>query len=273
MMKLKNLILCLILSATTACVDNIFVESADTETPDAIFFAAKQEINNRNYNRAVLLLQSLTPDYLNVRVRVPIHASAYAGRCGLEFISLLEALQSTNSSAVLGMLMGSFPGAEIDNVNDCIFASDLLQDIGDESVRDGNENLLLAFVSLAKMGVILSSLADLDDDGVADATFDQCDNNDLPEAMVREVGASLAVTILSLSAVGGGYIDGTVDSFADLCAQDPNLQPFCNTTDPTSFSAAEVQAFRYAIGSNDFGIDSCGGLNLSDCATSNPVCP
>lgn len=270
---MKNLISLLLITILLGCTQNLFEEMVDQDTPEAVFFQAKREINKRNYSAAITLLQSLDPLYMAERSRVPIYASAYAGRCGLEFIALLEGLQATTSSAVFAMLMGSFPGALAANVQDCIAASDLLQGIGDEIERNGDENLLLAFTSLAKIGTILSSLADTNDDGVADATFDQCDNVDLPEDMVREVGAGLAVTLLSLSAVGASYIDGAVGSFTNLCAQDPNLAPFCSLTDPTSFSPDEVQAFRYAIGSNDFGIDSCGGQNISNCAASNPSCP
>jgi len=119
----------------------------------------------------------------------------------------------------------------------------------------------------------MSSLADTDDNGVADGTFDQCNDTDLPEAMVREVGAGLAVTLLSLAGLGTGYIDDTLAGFNDLCSQDPNLASFCSVTDPSSFTAQEVQVFRYAIGSSDYGIDSCGGNNFTNCAVSNPSCP
>ncbi len=270
---MKKIVNLLLITALLGCTQNLFEEMVDQDSPEAVFFQAKREINKRNYSAAIILLQSLDPLYMSERSRIPIYASAYAGRCGLEFISLLEELQATTSSAIFAMLMGSFPGALAANVQDCIEASDLLQGIGDEIERNGDENLLLAFTSLAKIGTILSSLADTDDDGVADATFDQCDNTDLPDDMVREVGAGLAVTLLSLSGVGAGYIDGAVDSFTDLCSQDPSLASFCSVTDPASFSPAEVQAFRYAIGSNDYGIDSCGGQDISNCAASNPLCP
>lgn len=272
-MKTQLLHLSLFTLILSGCTENFFDETANKETPEAIFFQAEREINARNYAEAIALLESLDPDYILARHRRPIYASAYSGRCGLEFLSLLEALQDNNSDTVLGMLMSSFPGAEASNVEDCVFSSSILQDIGDESERNGDENLLLAFTSLAKMGTILSSLADQDDDGQADAGFDQCDDNDLPDERVRQLGSSLAVTLLSLSAIGASYIDSTLDDISTLCNQDPNLEPFCNTTDPSSFSSNEVQAFRYAIGSSDYGINSCGGLDFTDCAMSNPSCP
>lgn len=269
---LRSLILiCCFLSA---CSENLFDEIADKDTPEAVFFAAKQEINSQNYGAAIILLTSLDPTFLTVRERVPIHASAYSGRCGLVFLTLLTNLQNAAASAtVFGTLMAAFPGALAANADDCIQAETIMDALGDESERTGDENLLMAFNSLAKIGTILSSLADTDDDGTADAAFDQCDDTDFPEARVRELGAGLAVAILSLTAVGTSYVDDTLSDVTAFCAIDPNLNSFCTATDPASFSANEVQALRYAVGSNDLGVDSCGGNNFTACAIANPSCP
>ncbi len=255
------------------CSKNLFDEIADKDTPEAIFFQAKQEINNRNYSQAILLLESLDPLFMSERSRVPILASAYAGRCGLEFLSLLTNLQNISSSTVMGTLMGAFPLALASQVDDCIEAENILSSLGDASARLGDENLLMAFNSFSKIGTILSSLADTDGDGVVDAGFDQCDNTDLPEAMVRQIGTGIANTLLSLASIGTNYVDDAVNDVTALCALDPNLNVFCTATDPTSFTAIEVQFLRYAIGSSDVGINSCGGDDFSTCAVNNPVCP
>ncbi len=262
-----------ILLINVSCTQNIFDEIADKDTPEAVYFQAKMEINNRNYSQAILLLQSLDPAFMSERSRIPVYASAYAGSCGLEFLSLLTNLQNINTSTVMGTLMGAFPLAALAQVDDCLQAENLLSSLGNASNRLGDENLLMAFNSFAKMGTILSSLADTDGDGVADATFDQCSNVDLPEAYVREIGTGIANTLLSLAAVGTSYVDDAVNDIAAICASDPNLNVFCTATDPTSFNANEVQFLRYVIGSSDLGINSCGGDNFSDCAMNNPACP
>lgn len=271
---MKKLFIIPIIFFTSACTENLYDEIADKDTPEAIYFQAKQEINARNYVAAITLLESLDPNFLSDRSRIPIYASAYSGRCGLEFLTLLNSLQNASSGTVLSQLMAAFPGALLDpNVLACVRSEEILETVGDASQRNGDENLLMAFNSLAKIGTILSSLADTDNDGTADGGFDQCDGADLPELMVRELGASVAVTLLSLSAVGTSYIDATLSDISSICAQDPNLAVFCSSTDPTSFNASEVQALRYIIGSSDFGVDSCGGNNFSNCAIANPICP
>ncbi len=254
------------------CSENLFDEIADKDTDEAIYFQAKQEINARNYTLAITLLESLSPSFIANPSRMPVYASAYSGRCGLEFLTLLTTMQNQGSSTFFGILMNAFPGALAANVQDCIDSENILQTIGDETVRSGDANLLAAFNGLAKIGTILSSLADTDDDGNADPSFEQCDiaNDDLPDAMVRELGASLGVVLTSLGAIGTDYIDDSLSDISSLCAppSPPEMAAICNKTEPGDFTADEVRFLRYAVGSNDIGIDSCagGGNDLNSCA-------
>ena len=270
---MKYLILAFSFMVTVSCSENLYDEFADKDTPEAIFFDAKIALNDRDYAGAIALLQSLDPTFLAARERVPVHASAFSGRCGLEFLTLLQNLENAGSGTVFVTLMSAFPGALAANVQDCIDAETIMDGIGDATVRNGDENLFMAFISFAKIGTILSSLADTDDNGTADAGFDQCDNTDFPDATVRELGASLAVAITSLTALTTSYVDDTITEVNNLCALDANLNNYCTLTDPAAFSASEIQALRYLIGSNDAGIDSCGGNDFTNCAIANPVCP
>lgn len=258
---------------SAGCTANIFDEIADKDSPDAIFFQAKQEINRRDYGAAIALLESLDPSYLSLRTRRPIYASAYAGRCGLEFLSLLTNLQNMSSTTIMGTLMTAFPLAALSQVDDCVRAEEILNEIGEAASRLGDENLLMAFTAFAKIGTILSALADTDGDGGVDASFNQCDNTDFPESYVREIGSGLSQAILSLSAIGTDYVDDALGDVTAICDTDPNLNAFCTTTDPSSFTANEVQFLRYAIGSSDLGINSCGGANFTACVAANPSCP
>src|SRR6056297_313761 len=108
---MKKWVLLSCLFFNVSCSENIFDEIADKDTDEAIFFQAKQQINSRNYGTAITLLESLTPSYLTARERIPVYSSAYSGRCGLEFLTLLNSLQNTTSGTLLGILMQGFPGA------------------------------------------------------------------------------------------------------------------------------------------------------------------
>ncbi len=266
---LKHCFFITLLFLTIGCTQNIFDEIANKDTDEAKYFEARQKINSRSYGEAIEILETIEPSYLQVRERVPVYASAYSGRCGLEFLTLLNSIQNSSVQTIFLLLMSAFPGAQAANVQDCLQAEGIIEAVGDETARNGDENLLIAFNSLAKIGTILSSLADTDDDGAADGTFDQCDNTDFPDTMVRELGSSIGTTIASLGAIGTSYIDGATQEVEALCDEHPNLEIFCSPTDPADFDPAEVEALRIAIGSSDLGINSCGGNDFGDCALAN----
>lgn len=270
---MKSFKLLFILVFCISCSENLFDEIADKDTNEAKYFQAKQEINQRQFSTAISTLLTIDANFLADRERVPVHASAYAGFCGLDFLTLLNNMQNSGSGTVFTTLMTAFPGAVEASALACVEAETIMENIGDESARDANENLFMAFNGLAKIGAILSFLADQDNDGVADATFDQCDAGDFPEPWVRELGASIAVTILSLTAVGTSYVDDALADVNALCALDAQLAVFCTATDPSAFTAPQIQAMRYAIGSTNFGINSCGNQDFTNCAIANPVCP
>ena len=257
----------------TGCNQNLFDEITDKDTDVARFFQAKQEINKKNFTEAIDLMDQLEPDFLNDRERLSVYASAYAGRCGLDFLGLFTSVREGVRGSLLGVLMGAFKESSkrgIGGHEDCTKAVQILEGLGDENLRDGNENLLIAFISFARIGSILDAFADEDNDGAVDTDFNQCvnDEENLPEAQVREIGASFATALLSLGALGTNYATGATDSIESLCNTGGaiSLSTLCTKTDPAAFTPEEVRALRYMIGSRDLGIGSCGENDFISCA-------
>lgn len=249
-----------------SCSENIFDEIADKDTSEAVYFQAKLELNERDYVTAITLFESLDPTFLAVRERTGVYASAYSGRCGLEFLTLLNTLQNPGANSVLSLLMAGFPGATLlENQSDCGQAETILNTIGDQDARNGDENLLMAFTSLSKIGVTLSHYADDNEDQVVDGGFDQCDLVAFPAADVAIIGAALANSLLSLTAIGTGYVDDATTDVTALCGLHPDLAVFCTQTDPSLFTPDQIKALRYIIGSSDYGLNSCGGRDFPTC--------
>ena len=269
MMRVFTLLICIL--ALGSCTRNYFDEFAKKDTKEALFFDAKLKLDESDFSTAIARFNSLStnhPGYYADNSMASLHASAYAGRCGLDFISLLTNIQNAPPGALFSLLMSSFPGATTTSYTDCLDAENLLETIGDHTVRSGDENLLMAFLSLAKIGVILSSRADADDDQATDAGFDQCNTTHLPTIEAREIGSGLSHMILSLAAVGTSYID--VSEITTMCGLDPQLAAFCNTTDPTTFTDPQLSVLRVAVGASDTGINSCADNDFNNCLIANP---
>lgn len=259
----KTCFLLLTLFVCSSC-KNVLEEVAKKDTKQAVYYEAKLALNNRDYTGAINLLQSLGPDFLAQRDVSLVYASAYSGRCGLEFVNLVDSISNIGSSNLFLFLMQSFLGGTDQKITDCLASEAIMQSIGDQTVRVADENLLLGFSSLTKVGTVLSRYADQDADGTADAAFNHCSTTDFPDSAVREVGTGIANAIMSISAVATNI---SADALADIqsyCALDPSLNNLCTNTDPNAYSANEVRVLRQLLGSSDMGIGAC--TNFMDMA-------
>jgi len=243
------------------CSENILDRTAEKDTTEAILFEANQALNKRDYDRALLLFNTLDPAVLADRDVALKVTSAYSGRCGLEFITMVEALGDASVSSIFGLLMAGFPLATQDKLLDCDEAEARLKAIGNETVRNIDENLLAAFNGFTEIGTLLASVADNNADGVVDPTFDQCDAGDISDAQVESVGAALAFILKSFAGIGEDFAD--VDEINDACA-DPNFAAICEK-DNGGFSVNEIKVLRGFIGSSDVGIGSCGPIGDVSC--------
>lgn len=252
----------------TAC-SNVLDETGKKDSKKAIFYDAQTKINKQQYSEAIELLESLGDEFLAQRDVAVIYASAYSGRCGLNFINLVETLKdfTSDTSSIFAPLVDAFPTGTDLKIADCVKSEQILTAIGDATVRSPDENVLVGLSSFAKIGTILSRFSDTDVDGDIDPGFDHCDTTQLPDDAVREVGVGVALAITSISNAGDGISADALISVTNFCQLNPLLNVFCETTDKTAFGALEVAALRAIIGSTDQGIGACPG-DFSQC-----LCP
>lgn len=265
MKAMKALILLFVM--LTGC-RNMLQETAKKDTPEAVFYQAKMEMNDRDYESAINLMQTLAPSFLAQRHVALVYASAFSGRCGLDFVNFVTDLENVGSaSSMFSFLMQQFPDATDAKIADCVFSESVLNNIGNQTQRNSDENILMGLSSLTKVGTVLSRYADTDGNGSVDGTFDHCDTTDFPDTAIREVGTGIAQAILSVSAVGSDITADTLTEITDLCALDPNLNVFCTTTDPNAYSNNEIAVLRAILGSTNQGVGACPG-NFTAC-----ICP
>ncbi len=180
---------------------NIFSDLAQKDTDNAKVFEIKNKIDNSNWTGAINDIAALNTDLKARRDIIVLKASAYAGRCGLDVLTVLNNMATSGGASLFIILMKAFPYASTNSVNDCIAAQDALNTIGSETVRTVDENLLMAFVSFAKIGSILNRDADTDHDNVVDSSYEgtRCG---ISNGTLGEIGYSIALASLSLTSAG-----------------------------------------------------------------------
>lgn len=279
-------VLLVVVGLNLAC-SNLFLEMSDKTTDKAKFYAAKLKLDQSDWTGAIADILSMTADYQARREVKVVLASAYAGRCGLDFLDLAEKLQNAGATSFMSVLFNAFRLKTATNLADCRSAETVLKTIGATAARTSEENLLMAFVSLAKIGVILAIRADGDVDGVVDTNFSPCDSNganglaDLPDdasatnyADTTEIATGFGLFMTSVAMAGAG--DSAGDTWTELQANCATLEALggigsvCDNENRADVDTNEQNAMRAILMDNSnigFAVDNTG-TNNGNCAFS-----
>lgn len=241
---------------STSC-RNMFTELADKETNAALYYQAQRLIDNGSYTEAIDIIEDqMSAAYAATReVRVTL-ASAYVGRCGLNFLNLADAIiNNTNNSSPLELALSHMKSTTSEA--DCLQAETILRaasPTGNGVMSDDiDDAFLMTFVSLAKIGAILERVGDTDNDGVINAGFSACT---LSAADSRELGSAIMLLYNNIASTGSD-IATQLNDVATFCSNVVVAAAgTCAKTDPASYSAAELKAINGVINYDPFGVGS-----------------
>lgn len=269
--------LALLVWALPSCSVNILETFGDPTTNEALLYDAKMLINEGDYATALTKFAEMSSDFLATRdVRV-LHASAYAGVCGLNFLTMVDDLNNLAASGdkVFFWLMKSFTGGTDAKRDACISAEQELQAIAKYGAsRTADENLLMAMIGLSKIGVILSKTADLDNNDVVDPAFDPCvvGAGGMTSTDAQHVATGLNIVVDALQNIGSSTVGSSAlgDAGAACGALPPGV--LCGTpakvlltdlSNPTDEKAARTLIYEGSY----VGLDAlaCGGGDPSTC--------
>ncbi|MGE3974316.1 MAG: hypothetical protein AB7F59_07325 [Bdellovibrionales bacterium] len=243
----------------TASCANIFSESADKNTDPVRLFEARKKIDAGDWTGAINQITGMTTAYQQQRHVRTLLASAYAGRCGLDVLTIIKNLQ-TGGTSFLQILMRAFVGATASKVADCRLAEDTINAISDNAgLRLTDENLLMTFLSFGKVGAILAASADTDADGNVDAGYNPC--TALSNTEAAEIVTGLANAVISIGVAGSDIGGEQVEDLTEVCdaAADQGVA-ICELTDTSEVDTAqERQLIRGLVheGQDGIGLGTC----------------
>jgi hypothetical protein len=227
--------------------------------------------DDRNWSSAIDAIESMSVSGQARRDTKYVLASAYAGRCGLELLSLADSI-ANGVGTIWPTLLSAMRVATSVEVADCQSAESTLMSIGTFNQLTVEENVLLAFVAFAKMGAVLAASGiDTDNDGARDGgSFNACTNNsaNITSAMVKELGTGITIAASALAASGSSVASGAIDCSALDTAL--GMTGFCNQVSVNDFDNNETLVLRALIKSNEIGFNSCGGSVGSSASCSCP---
>ena len=251
-----------------AACNNILKEFATTNSNDAYLYDARAAMNDRDYDRAITKLAALTPDYQARRDVIVTTAGAYAGRCGLDFLSVVRTIIDQPSANLFKLLLQNFKTATTGSVADCATAETWMRKLApsnDFTSLEPGDAMFLAVAALANIGATLGTYADLNHDGTPDPSFDACNTTKFPDARARAVAVSLNLALAGVQASNSTAISGSVAGVAAACAALPVGANFCGTYDAATFTTMQIQVLNGLVHSQDSpGLGTCANT-LANC--------
>jgi hypothetical protein len=230
---------------------NLFGDFGSNTSDEAIIFHATQQLDASQWTGAIETLETLSAAGQASTQAIELFASAFAGRGGLNLITLSQDIQNAQSGLTFFQLaMLSFTGATVSQINDLITAEGYIQSISVVAAnRSADENILMLFIEIAKLGSILSNNADPLANGVLSPTFDSCLGISLPNA--DQVVTALSNIIASAQASGSTVAASMLNTIATDCGV---LSGLCAVYQTSGVTSLEEQFAQTLVGETALGI-------------------
>lgn len=249
-----------------------------SQTSDEYYMEeATKANNNQNYDYALdVLLNKLSATGRASVTAIELLASAYAGKCGFNFVNYVTALSASSSTAVFKTMMTPFVQV-VTAPEYCLLSLQTMDTLGAPGVRTANQNTFSAITGLVLMGASTRAYADKNGignngDGNMDSNNMICNSGLVTDDQMNDiiVGYGYFVTNLayvSASLLGSSSFDSLSDT-VDACNSVPGAD--CDVTDKASVSAQTRTVIRNLLNTTNYGIGDEQGDDAAEIAAACP---
>lgn len=255
----------------SGCSVNFFEELADKNSDDALIFDARTAVNSQQYDTAIeiLTVQLSVSGQQKTEAR-EVLSSAYAGKCGLNFIEYVDGLSNSTSGTAFQLASNPFVGITV-APEYCLQSLQTLDLIGSTSERTINQNAFASIVGMVLMGSSTRLYTDdtpTNGDGTPDAVGISCT---LTDAQIDNVVLGYGYMSTNFSALGddiGASAGASFSDSIDACVAVAGSA--CEITDPASITTQIRDTMKDLLNTQEYGI---GNFNASDPTFIPAACP
>ncbi len=258
--KIAGLTLILIFSG---CSNNILSELADKDTDDALLFDARESLNAQDYDNAIAIITTQMSAGGSQKVEArEVLASAYAGKCGLNFIDYTDRLAQAVSGSAFELVSSPFIGVEV-QPSLCLQSLQTLDLIGTTATRTTRQNSFAAIVGMVLMGSATRLYTDdnpVNGDGVQDAVNVSCGltNPQIDNVILGYAYMAQNFSALSSSTIGGSS-STTISDSINVCSSVAGSA--CTNTDPAQISSQMRDTMKDLLNTVEYGVGTADGSN------------
>lgn len=260
-MKITFLYLTILALLTNSCGPNMLSGLASQTSDEYYLEEATKANNSQNYDYALdVLLNKLSAGAQARASTKELLASAYAGKCGFNFVEYVDALADSSGSP-FNVVMQPFVGKAAEPAY-CLQALQTIDTIGTPAQRTTNQNTFSAITGLVLMGTSMRAYADAVDatptagdygDGVMDANNMVCQAGQISDDEMNDIIVGYGYFVTNFAYIGamlGNASSGLTDS-VQMC---DDLGADCTVTDKTAVSGGTRDVIRRLLNTTNYGI-------------------
>lgn len=247
------------------CSANFLKELADKNSDDAIIYDAQKAVNEQNYDSAIDLLtvKLSAAGQTKVLARETL-ASAYAGKCGLNFISFVDGLAAATAGSAFVLVSSPFVGFVV-QPSFCLQSLQTLDLIGPTEARTLDQNAFASVVGMVLMGSSTRLYTDnnpTNGDGVQDAVDISCT---LTDAQIDSVILGYGYMAKNFSALSTAQIGSSSSAAISNSISTCNAVAgsSCQITDPAAISNDLRKTMRDLLNTIEYGVGTANGSDPS----------
>ncbi|MBC7457967.1 MAG: hypothetical protein H7235_06790 [Bdellovibrionaceae bacterium] len=239
-----------------ACSQNLLQDTSSLSPDENYYGKAMDALNDESYDAAIAIVNTqITPTGQTVPKVRELLASAYAGKCGLNFLNYIKKLTEQTSGSAMSNLMMPFVQVAVDPAS-CRVALQTMELIGPTASRNNNQNIFTSVTGMVLIGTALRGYADLSPalgDGVVDINL--CTG--FTDAQVDNIIIGFGFFNKNFSAITSAMI-GSHSSFAlgDVVTMCNNTagSGACQITNPADITPIMRSTFRDLVNTKEYGI-------------------
>lgn len=253
------------------CNGNLYNEMSNKDSDDALIFDAKTAVNGQHYDEAINILTQRVSANGQIRTQArEILASAYAGKCGLNFVNYVDALANATSGSAFQLAAAPFVGISVD-ASYCLMSLHTMDLLGTYATRTVDQNAFSAVVGMVLMGTSTRTSTDnipTLGDGIQDAPNISCTTTDTQVDQIILGYGYMATNFAALTTAQIGSSSGAAfDDSINVCenAIQTVLGPSatCKITDQSQITTALRDTMRDLLNTTQYGVGTADGSNPS----------
>lgn len=275
---MKNIFTIVILSIfISSCGPNALTGLGSQTSDEYYFEEATKANNNQDFDYAIdVLTNKLSATGQASVVGKELLASAYAGKCGFNFVEYVTALADSSSTAVFDVMMQPF--VQVPTAPEyCLLALQTIDTLGAPGVRTANQNTFSAITGLVLMGASIRAYADKDGtdnngSGEMDSIDMICDDTLVTDDQMNDIIVGYGYFVTNLAYVSASMLgSSSFDSLNDSVEVCNDLGGDCTVTDKDTVSADTRAAIRNLLNTTTYGIGDKPGATPGDLLLACPL--